>query len=211
MPAGPRRYVRPTTRDTMTASDHRPARGRSAGRRAEPAAHRRAMAPFLKRGNAPRRGPATGKTLLTWPTGPQRTEKQHCRPRWPHKAPGQPPPPRERGEILRRAYESIVAQVDELALLMTLEMGKPLAEARGEVAVRRRVLPLVLRGGRAHRRRTRHRARRPHPHAADSRSPSAPACSSPRGTSRWPWAPARSAPPSPRAAPWSSSRPSRPR
>src|SRR5271157_46837 len=33
-------------------------------------------------------------------------------------------PPRERGEILRRAYEAIVARVDELALLMTLEMGK---------------------------------------------------------------------------------------
>jgi succinate-semialdehyde dehydrogenase/glutarate-semialdehyde dehydrogenase len=43
-------------------------------------------------------------------------------------------PPRERGEILRRAYEEITARTDELALLMTLEMGKPLAESRGEVA-----------------------------------------------------------------------------
>ena len=43
-------------------------------------------------------------------------------------------PPRERGEILRRAYELIMQRDDELALLMTLEMGKPLAEARGEVA-----------------------------------------------------------------------------
>ncbi len=43
-------------------------------------------------------------------------------------------PPRERGEILRRAYEEMVRRGDELALLMTLEMGKPLAEARGEVA-----------------------------------------------------------------------------
>jgi succinate-semialdehyde dehydrogenase/glutarate-semialdehyde dehydrogenase len=42
-------------------------------------------------------------------------------------------PPRERGEILRRAYEEIVARQDELALLMTLEMGKPLAESRAEV------------------------------------------------------------------------------
>jgi len=42
-------------------------------------------------------------------------------------------PPRERGEILRRAYELLNARVDELALLMTLEMGKPLAEAKGEV------------------------------------------------------------------------------
>ncbi len=43
-------------------------------------------------------------------------------------------PPRERGEILRTAYERITARTEEFALLMTLEMGKPLAEARGEVA-----------------------------------------------------------------------------
>ncbi|GAB2961194.1 NAD-dependent succinate-semialdehyde dehydrogenase [Saccharothrix stipae] len=42
--------------------------------------------------------------------------------------------PRARGEILRRAYEIIVSRTDELAALMTAEMGKPLAEARGEVA-----------------------------------------------------------------------------
>ena len=43
-------------------------------------------------------------------------------------------PPRERGEILRRAFETIIAREDELALLMTLEMGKPLAESKAEVA-----------------------------------------------------------------------------
>ncbi|ACU97993.1 NAD-dependent succinate-semialdehyde dehydrogenase [Saccharomonospora viridis] len=43
-------------------------------------------------------------------------------------------PPRERGEILRRAYEALLARQEELALLMTLEMGKPLAESRGEVS-----------------------------------------------------------------------------
>jgi succinate-semialdehyde dehydrogenase/glutarate-semialdehyde dehydrogenase len=42
--------------------------------------------------------------------------------------------PRDRGEILRRAYEEIVARTDELALLMTLEMGKALAESRAEIA-----------------------------------------------------------------------------
>jgi succinate-semialdehyde dehydrogenase/glutarate-semialdehyde dehydrogenase len=42
-------------------------------------------------------------------------------------------PPRERGEILRRAYEAIVAQTEDLALLMTLEMGKALAESRAEI------------------------------------------------------------------------------
>jgi len=43
-------------------------------------------------------------------------------------------PPRERGEILRRAYQAIVDQADELALLMTLEMGKSVAESRAEIA-----------------------------------------------------------------------------
>ena len=43
-------------------------------------------------------------------------------------------PPRERGEILRRAFEAITARSDELALLMTLEMGKPIAESKAEIA-----------------------------------------------------------------------------
>jgi succinate-semialdehyde dehydrogenase/glutarate-semialdehyde dehydrogenase len=43
-------------------------------------------------------------------------------------------PPRERGEILRRAYERLVERTEDFALAMTLEMGKPLAESRGEVA-----------------------------------------------------------------------------
>lgn len=43
-------------------------------------------------------------------------------------------PPRERGEILRRAFEAIVARTEELALLMTLEQGKPLVDSRSEIA-----------------------------------------------------------------------------
>src|SRR5438034_771545 len=43
-------------------------------------------------------------------------------------------PPRERGDILRRAYDLITERTDELALLMTLEMGKPLAESKAEIA-----------------------------------------------------------------------------
>src|SRR3954447_15750211 len=42
--------------------------------------------------------------------------------------------PRERGEILRRAFEEITRRADELALLMTLEMGKALAESKAEIA-----------------------------------------------------------------------------
>lgn len=43
-------------------------------------------------------------------------------------------PPRVRGEILRKAFEAITARTDDFALLMTMEMGKALPEARGEVA-----------------------------------------------------------------------------
>lgn len=42
--------------------------------------------------------------------------------------------PRERGEILRRAYELMTERSEQLALLMTLEMGKAIAESRAEVA-----------------------------------------------------------------------------
>ncbi|HVV18602.1 MAG TPA: NAD-dependent succinate-semialdehyde dehydrogenase [Pseudonocardiaceae bacterium] len=42
--------------------------------------------------------------------------------------------PRARSEILRRAFDLVMARQEELATLMTAEMGKPLAEARGEVA-----------------------------------------------------------------------------
>lgn len=42
-------------------------------------------------------------------------------------------PPRDRGEILRRTFELMNARADDLALLMTLEMGKPLAESKAEI------------------------------------------------------------------------------
>ena len=42
-------------------------------------------------------------------------------------------PPRERGEILRSVFEAITERAEEFATLMTLEMGKVLAESMGEV------------------------------------------------------------------------------
>jgi len=41
--------------------------------------------------------------------------------------------PRDRGEILRAAFEKVMERKDDLALLMTLEMGKPLSESLAEI------------------------------------------------------------------------------
>jgi succinate-semialdehyde dehydrogenase/glutarate-semialdehyde dehydrogenase len=46
---------------------------------------------------------------------------------WQHQA------PRDRGEILRRAWQLITERADDLALLMTLEMGKSLKESKAEI------------------------------------------------------------------------------
>ena len=43
-------------------------------------------------------------------------------------------PARERGELLRRAFDMLQERKEEFALVMSIEMGKPIAEARGEVA-----------------------------------------------------------------------------
>ncbi|MCL9665172.1 NAD-dependent succinate-semialdehyde dehydrogenase [Curtobacterium albidum] len=42
--------------------------------------------------------------------------------------------PRTRSDVLRRGFDLVHEHEDDLAALMTLEMGKPLAESRGEVA-----------------------------------------------------------------------------
>jgi succinate-semialdehyde dehydrogenase/glutarate-semialdehyde dehydrogenase len=42
--------------------------------------------------------------------------------------------PRARADLLMAAYEAVTRRTDELSLLITLEMGKPLAESHGEVA-----------------------------------------------------------------------------
>ena len=42
--------------------------------------------------------------------------------------------PRDRAEILRRAYQTLIDRTEDVALLITLEMGKSLAESRAEVA-----------------------------------------------------------------------------
>jgi len=42
--------------------------------------------------------------------------------------------PRYRAELLRKAFDRVIELVDDFAILMSLEMGKPFAEAKGEVA-----------------------------------------------------------------------------
>ncbi len=85
-------------------------------------------------GTLPVEDPATGQTLIEVADATVEDSfaalgaAAEAQPRWASTA------PRERGEILRRAYEEIVARTDELALLMTLEMGKALAESRAEIA-----------------------------------------------------------------------------
>lgn len=41
--------------------------------------------------------------------------------------------PKERAKILRKLYELMIENIDDLAIIMTLEQGKPLVEARGEI------------------------------------------------------------------------------
>src|SRR3954447_1526909 len=41
--------------------------------------------------------------------------------------------PRDRADILHRAYDLITERTDDLALLMTLEMGKPISESKAEI------------------------------------------------------------------------------
>ena len=75
---------------------------------------------------------------------------------------------KERAAILRRWYELLLANQDDLATLMTAEQGKPLAEAKGEIAYARLLHRVVRRGGQAalRRRDPRASARQAHPGAA---------------------------------------------
>src|SRR5579884_4442168 len=86
------------------------------------------------KGTIPVEGPATGETLCEVADASTDDAKAaleaavEAGPDWAGH------PPRERGEILRRAFEAIVKREDELALLMTLEMGKPIKESKAEIA-----------------------------------------------------------------------------
>src|SRR5438874_3172121 len=78
--------------------------------------------------------PATGQTLLNVADGTPQDAGDALDACVEAQAGWAATPPRERGEILRRTYELMNQRIEDLALLMTLEMGKPVAESRAEVA-----------------------------------------------------------------------------
>ena len=77
--------------------------------------------------------PATGKVLLEIANANAAdglaalTAADEAQAKWARVA------PRERAEILRRTFDLVRERSEEFAMLISLEMGKPLAEARGEV------------------------------------------------------------------------------
>ena len=79
--------------------------------------------------------PASGATIGTMPMlGGNETRRaieaaNAAWPAWRRKT------AKERSAILRRWFELIVANQDDLALILTTEQGKPLAEAKGEVGI----------------------------------------------------------------------------
>ena len=78
--------------------------------------------------------PATGKTLLEIANATAEDGLAALTSAYETQASWSKVAPRERGEILRRAFELIRERSEEFATLISLEMGKPIAEARGEVA-----------------------------------------------------------------------------
>ena len=62
--------------------------------------------------------------MTRWTRSPRRTTPAPSGPR---------APPNDRSEVLHKAFEALNDRADELALLMTLEMGKPLAESKSEI------------------------------------------------------------------------------
>jgi succinate-semialdehyde dehydrogenase/glutarate-semialdehyde dehydrogenase len=78
--------------------------------------------------------PSTGETLTTVADATVDDAKAALGSAADHQAQWAATAPKERSEVLRRAYELMNERVEDLALLMTLEMGKPVAESRAEIA-----------------------------------------------------------------------------
>src|SRR5688500_13465616 len=77
--------------------------------------------------------PATGDDLGTVPnlgTAETRRAIEAANAAWPA---WRKKSAKQRAAVLRKWYDLIIENADDLALLMTTEQGKPLAEAKGEV------------------------------------------------------------------------------
>jgi succinate-semialdehyde dehydrogenase / glutarate-semialdehyde dehydrogenase len=90
--------------------------------------------PATGSGTLPVEDPSTGETLLEVADAQPEDALAALACAAEHQAEWAGWAPRDRAEILRRAYEALTTRREELALLMTLEMGKALAESRAEVA-----------------------------------------------------------------------------
>ncbi|MEY4398539.1 MAG: hypothetical protein RLZ53_1115 [Actinomycetota bacterium] len=77
--------------------------------------------------------PATGKTLLTIANANAEDGMAAMKAAADVQEQWAKTSPRERAEILRRTFEIVRERSEEFATIISLEMGKPLAEARGEV------------------------------------------------------------------------------
>src|SRR5436309_13456708 len=88
----------------------------------------------LNRGTIPVTNPATGEQLGTVPRmGAEETRQaieaaDRALPGWRAKT------AKERAQVLRKWYDLMMANQEDLAALMTAEQGKPLAESKGEIA-----------------------------------------------------------------------------
>src|SRR5437667_9761488 len=86
----------------------------------------------LNRGTIPVTNPATGEQLGTVPRmGAEETRQaieaaDKALPAWRART------AKERAQLLRRLYDLMMANQQDLATLMTTEQGKPLAESKGE-------------------------------------------------------------------------------
>ena len=77
--------------------------------------------------------PATGETLAEVADATPEQALSALGAAHDHQAEWAKTPPRDRGEILRSAFDAIIDRADDLALLMTLEMGKSVKESKAEV------------------------------------------------------------------------------
>jgi succinate-semialdehyde dehydrogenase/glutarate-semialdehyde dehydrogenase len=78
--------------------------------------------------------PAPAPNWPTWPTWAQKMPKRQLPPPTPPGRPGAARPRKERSIILRKWFDLLMANQEDLGRIMTAEQGKPFAEAKGEVA-----------------------------------------------------------------------------